>query len=245
MLPYVSLLIATYARISWLEEALFCALHQDYGGRLEILIVNDCPRQELICKHPSVRVVNAARFPTLGAKRNAMVKAAAGEYVAWLDDDDLALPWYVERLAGGLSPGAKAVVSRRCFHLRGETWVSSAVAIEVLCERAHALVVGGYPQDRDSGEDQIFRNRVETAGGVVTILDEPGGYVYRWAQGVYHISGSGADLDGEAFRQDADWRMDNGSEPSGTVELKAGLRRDYFAEAPDEVLRRLPQSFRL
>lgn len=245
MLPHVSLLIATHARISWLEEALFCAVHQQYRGRLEIVIVNDCPRQELICNHPSVRVVNTSGFPTLGAKRNAMVSEAAGQYVAWLDDDDLALPWYVERLVGGLSRSARAVISRNCFHIQGEIWARSAVAIEVLCERTHALAVGGYPLERDSGEDQIFRERLEEAGGAVTITDEPGAYVYRWAQGVYHISGRGTDLDGESFRRDAEWRMDNGSEPCGRVELKAGLRRDYFAGAPDEVLRRLPQSFRV
>ncbi len=241
MLPFVSILIPTYARVSWLEESLYCALHQDYGGRLEILVGNDCGRQTLVCDNPLVRIFNAQPHMTLGAKRNGMLRAASGEYFVWLDDDDLALPWYVNRLVLPLKhPGARAVVSQRCYHIAGNAWRPSAVSIEVACSPRHALSVGGYPNELDSGEDQIFRCRLEAAGNVTTIVSEPGGYVYRWGQGVYHISGQGGDLDGDAFRRDAEWRMDNGREPSGLVKLKPRLRRDYFAGAPGEVRRQLP-----
>jgi glycosyltransferase involved in cell wall biosynthesis len=232
--PPVSLLIPTHARVSWLEEALHCAINQDYEGSLEILVWNDCARQTLVCKYPRVSVVNEPTAATLGAKRHAMVEAANGEYVAWLDDDDLALPWYVTRLVRPLSAtGARAVVSRRCYALENQNWGLNAVAIEVLCHRRRALEVG-YPES-DSGEDQDFRGRLEAAGDVSTILDMPGGYVYRWAQGTYHISGNSTPNEGESFRRDATRRIDEGSEPQGIIELRPRLRRNYFRNAPGEL----------
>jgi hypothetical protein len=79
-------------------------LRQDYPNK-ELIILNDCLGQELICDEPGVRVVNVAeRFPSIGDKQNAAVGPARGELIApW--DDDISLPWRlslsVERLGDG------------------------------------------------------------------------------------------------------------------------------------------------
>jgi glycosyltransferase involved in cell wall biosynthesis len=239
-LPFVSILIPTYARVGWLEEALYSALHQDYAGKIEILIYNDCERQRLTYEDANVRVINASSCLTLGSKRNRMLESAAGEYVVWLDDDDLALPWYVNRLIQPLAPPkTKAVISRKCYFLTDGVWHRSAVPIEMSCDRQHAISLGGFSVNHDSGEDQIFRSTLEAAGGVATIFDEPAGYVYRWGQGTYHISAKGVDIDGDCFRQEANLRMDAGAEPSGAIVLHPRLKRDWFASAPKEVRDRL------
>jgi hypothetical protein len=241
----VSLLIPTYARVSWLEEALFCALHQDYAGLLEILICNDCTRQRLFCSVPSVKIINISTFATLGEKRNFMIGAAAGELITWLDDDDLVLPWYVTRLSAPLSKlDLEAVVSHRCYGMREDFWTMATAPIETLCRRENALRSGGFPVDAHSGEDQAFRTRIKNLYKSETILDEPGGYVYRWGQGTHHISGNPGDIASNGFRLDAARRMDEGSEPVGSVTLIPRLRRNYFRHAPGAVLQGLSESFR-
>src|SRR2546425_4456242 len=121
-LPFVSILIPTYGRIVWLEEALYCALHQAYAGNLEILICNDCSRQDLNFGHRLVKIMNVAACRTLGEKRNRMIEAASGDYIAWLDDDDLILPWYVDRLLRPMSDSAvRAVVSGNSYYFVDDT----------------------------------------------------------------------------------------------------------------------------
>jgi glycosyltransferase involved in cell wall biosynthesis len=244
MPPSVSILIPTYARVRWLEEALFCAVHQDYGGDIEVVVESDCPRQRLTCDHPAVTVVNSPVHATLGAKRNAMIDAVRTDYFVWLDDDDLALPWYVDRLVRPLGEeGAAAVLSTTGYMLRDGAWELFGRANELLCDRGRAREVGGYPDDLDCGEDQVFRQRLQASSGVVSLDALPAGYVYRWGQGTFHISGIGVDRNGNDFRQDADGRLDRGEEPSGTIVLQPRLHGDYFGRAPDEVRSLLPVSF--
>jgi glycosyltransferase involved in cell wall biosynthesis len=245
MWPSVSILIPTYARTKWLEEALYCALHQDYGGHIEVIVANDCVRQELICDYPYVRVINSSLNATLGSKRNRLIAAASGQYFVWLDDDDLALPWYVHRLVRPVVlNGATAVLSKNCFFLHQNAWRPTFVPIELLCDRQLALDLGGYPDDMDSGEDQVFRAKLVGAPGAVPIFAPPGAYVYRSEPSIYHISGTGLENPGDAFRRHADERIDTSVEPCGTVSLVPRLLRDYFENAPTEVLRRVPHAFR-
>jgi hypothetical protein len=105
-LPLVSCICPTYNRPPryqhLLEEAIASFLRQDYPNK-ELIVINDCPGQELICDEPGVRVVNVAeRFPSIGDKLNAAVGLARGELIARWDDDDISLPWRlslsVERL---------------------------------------------------------------------------------------------------------------------------------------------------
>lgn len=56
-----------------------------FGGRVEVLILTD----------------NRAR--SIGLKRQALLEASRGFYVAFVDDDDQVLPEYVNRIAQGAS----------------------------------------------------------------------------------------------------------------------------------------------
>ena len=169
-----------------------------------------------------------------------MISIASGECFAWLDDDDLALPWYVDRLARALvRHETKAVVSLRCYYLEDFVWKVAAKANEVLCCREYANEVGGYPNDLDTGEDQTFVSRLKAAGATMEIFDDPCGYVYRWGQGTYHVSANDNSVAGIRYRQDAERRINEGQEPFGVVTLRPRLRHDYFAEAPSEIRRRL------
>lgn len=96
-LPLISCICATFGRPPseqhLIEEALQSFLLQDYPNK-ELIIVNDCPGQELVCDAPGVRVVNAqAHFASLGDKLDAAVALAGGGLIAIWDDTSISLPW--------------------------------------------------------------------------------------------------------------------------------------------------------
>jgi len=77
----VSCICATYNRSpqhQWLlEEAVESFLRQDYSEK-ELIILNDCPGQELVCDAPGVVVINIPRrFHSHGEKLNAGIALAA------------------------------------------------------------------------------------------------------------------------------------------------------------------------
>ena len=96
-LPLISCICPTYNRLPYhrhlIEEAIESFLRQTYPNK-ELIVVNDCPGQELVCEAPGVRVVNVPeRFANLGDKRNAGHQLAQGEVFCPWDDDDISLPW--------------------------------------------------------------------------------------------------------------------------------------------------------
>src|SRR5688500_5786576 len=104
----VSCICPTYNRVAvnqtLLDEALHSFLVQSYPHR-ELIIINDCPDQEIVFDHPLVRVVNAPeRFKTLGEKYNAAIRMSDGDAICCWEDDDISLPdriaKSVESLAG-------------------------------------------------------------------------------------------------------------------------------------------------
>ena len=96
-LPLISCICATFGRLPTeqlrLEEAIQSFLLQDYPNK-ELILVNDCPGQELACDAPGVRVVNVpARFPSLAHKLDAGVASARGDLIATWDHHSISLPW--------------------------------------------------------------------------------------------------------------------------------------------------------
>jgi glycosyltransferase involved in cell wall biosynthesis len=75
-----------------LREALTSVVSQDYGGRIEVIVVfdNSDVDESLPCEYRSedVRIINNTRSPGLAGARNSGVLAATGSIVAFCDDDD-------------------------------------------------------------------------------------------------------------------------------------------------------------
>ncbi len=180
----ITILIPTHARTARLQEALWSALNQTVPAR--IIVLNDCSRQELICHHPMVTMVNISEpISTIGAKRNALLRLAQTEWVTWLDDDDWLLPWYIEDLAKTFSENLDAVLTTRCWHVFGGhndgvvQWKHGLALIASAVRLQNAKAFGGFPADIDYGEDRIFLAELISQGRACSLLADSG-YCYRW-----------------------------------------------------------------
>ena len=94
--PSISVVVATRDRPVLLREALSAILGQDYAGDLECLVVHDRCEVDHTLEHDSpgrrVRVLSNVRSPGLPGARNSGAAVAAGEFLAFCDDDDVWMP---------------------------------------------------------------------------------------------------------------------------------------------------------
>jgi len=92
--PLVSVIIPTYNRKAFLIEALHSVFKQTYGN-LEIIVVDDGSDDNTkeglkeFLKHPNFKYLFIRHNGHPGAVRNRGVLEASGEYIAFLDSDDL------------------------------------------------------------------------------------------------------------------------------------------------------------
>ena len=89
----VSLIIATHNRSRLLSRAVESA--RMAGDDVEIVIVDDAsdPETAEVCRaFPDVRYLRVERNQQLGGARNLGILASSGEFITFLDDDDVRLP---------------------------------------------------------------------------------------------------------------------------------------------------------
>lgn len=94
--PLFSIIIPTYARPDLLREAIGSVLAQTVED-FECLVVDDAsPSPVMVKDDRRVRVIHRSKNGGPAAARNTGLRAATGQYVTFLDDDDLYTP---DRLA--------------------------------------------------------------------------------------------------------------------------------------------------
>lgn len=100
-MPTVSVVIASYNRASLLKEAIDSVLTQDFDD-FELIVVDDGSTDdtpELLRSYANICVVRQDRRG-VSAARNAGVRRASGEFLAFLDSDDL---WLAEKLSAQIA----------------------------------------------------------------------------------------------------------------------------------------------
>jgi glycosyltransferase involved in cell wall biosynthesis len=100
MAPVVSIIVPCYNAEPWLAETLDSALGQTWAAR-EIIVVNDGSRDGslAVARRYEGRGVRIIDQPNRGASaaRNAGLRAASGDFVQFLDADDLLAPDKIEQ----------------------------------------------------------------------------------------------------------------------------------------------------
>jgi len=126
----ISVIIPTYNRSGFLQEAIQSVLDQDHwrtGPEWELLVVDDGSTDDTaeVLRSQAARVAHV-RQPHSGvsAARNRGLRLTRGEYVAFLDSDDLWEPHKISRQMRFMreNPGAAVVCSE-------ETWIRNGVFV--------------------------------------------------------------------------------------------------------------------
>lgn len=124
----VSCIITTYRRpVSVLKRALDSVMNQTYE-KTEIILVNDCPEEERLNEQikrllktysKEVQYILLSKHEGACGARNAGLKAATGEYVAFLDDDDEWLPEKLEKQVKWIRENNVALVYCSHYYVDG------------------------------------------------------------------------------------------------------------------------------
>ena len=204
MPPLFSVIIPTYNRRELLRRAIASVWAQtvtDY----EVIVVDDGSSdgtweelQALSSRVSALRQQNAGP----GAARNLGVEHAQGEYLAFLDSDDLWFPWSLETYASGIREHcAPAFIAGKPFRFRDEAALSDATPTPVRTNvfpdylasgsewrwwgvssfviRTDALrAVGGFAEANINGEDADLAMRLGEARGFVQVC-RPFTFGYR------------------------------------------------------------------
>ncbi len=182
-LPTVSVVIATRNRPELLAAALASVSRQTYAGGIETVVVFDqCEPDGSIAREDALRPVRvttpAAGHSGLAAARNAGARLAAGELLAFLDDDDEWEPQKVRLQVAELARSSRAVcVTGIAIEHDGHRTVRVPVAedltVRALVERR---VVSAHPSSVVVRKSAFF--------GAIGPVDEqiPGSYGedYDW-----------------------------------------------------------------
>lgn len=262
----ISCICITCARVKHLESAIASFLAQYYQGPRELVVLNTCvPYQNLQWEGSDlVRVYNAPDRPkSIGDARNMAIAMAAGTRIVTWDDDDHFLPHHLSSIAKAFDTqkpdrtppmdpkksGCDWIWLDTQFWGWGDT-IKDIVPGQCPCfaftKRAWEEV-GGYP-NLSVGEDRDFISKVTQRfpGSKYPCADNPS-FVYRWSNGVYHMSGQGDDTPDRQPAHDRYWadvqhRVNTGKEPHGTISLKPRCDVDWVGLAEEYLGQRLKKN---
>jgi glycosyltransferase involved in cell wall biosynthesis len=142
-----SVVISTYNRAPVVPQAVRSVLDQ-LGAELELVVVDDGSSDNTLevlrsFDDPRLRVVQQANGG-FSAARNSGIAAATGDWVVFLDDDDMALPGWLECLAGMTGDGVGVVCCGAEYRSRDGTLSHTAVPIgDTLFDDKTALFLAG------------------------------------------------------------------------------------------------------
>lgn len=124
--PLLSVIIPTRNRAALVGEAIDSALAQE-SEKVEVIVVDDGSTDETVTLLQQtygsrIRLLSLPERRGAGAARNAGIRVASGELLAFLDDDDV---WLPGKLAAELSvfkrfPSADVVVSDSLVFVQGQ-----------------------------------------------------------------------------------------------------------------------------
>ena len=137
MAPLVSVIIPTYNRADLVRQAVASVKAQTFRD-FEIVVVDDGGTDgtcEALAAGPELRVLRHSHRQGVAAARNTGVAAARGEWLAFLDSDDLWLPDKLARQISWLEGQPELLICQT-----DETWVRRGVRVNK--PAAHRKVAG-------------------------------------------------------------------------------------------------------
>jgi glycosyltransferase involved in cell wall biosynthesis len=153
----VSVVIPTHDRRAWLELTLRSVLRQHHDV-LEVIVVDDGSTDDTAetlagLSDPRVRVVRHDTPRGVGASRNEGAARAKGEWIAFVDDDDL---WAPDKLVRQLEAA----------NATGRAWVyAGSVHVD-----EHSRIVGGQPPPPPEAVARLITRYNVIPGGCSNVI---------------------------------------------------------------------------
>jgi glycosyltransferase involved in cell wall biosynthesis len=110
--PTVSVILPSFDRLGYLRQAVDSVLEQTFAD-WELIVADDGSGPETLAylqaleTHPKVRILRLSHTGNPGAVRNAALRKARGEYVAFLDSDDSWMPTKLEVQTAALAASTR------------------------------------------------------------------------------------------------------------------------------------------
>ena len=244
-MPLFSIVIPTYNRRALLEATLRSVWAQDFKD-YEVIVVDDGSddgSREFLATQGDRLVFIAQEHRGPGVARNAAIARATGQYLAFLDSDDLLMPWALSTYAGVIAreaqpafvcgsvrrfsdpaqledvrPGPVDIASFRDYLASGDRLRWYGMSSFVL-RRDAVVAAGGFTTEPINGEDFDLALRIGDARGFVE-LRSPVTVGYReHAGGFRHVA------DKTLATLEFLWAQERqGRYPGGTVRSKERWR---------------------
>jgi len=118
----VSVIISTYNRYKFLLNAVNSVKNQTYKN-IEIIVVNDgsTEKEYYTTRIMGIKIYNLAKnskdllgFPCMSVPKNYGLKRTTGDYIAFLDDDDIWLPKKIEKQIKKLNKSKNSNILMSC-----------------------------------------------------------------------------------------------------------------------------------
>src|ERR1700693_6168003 len=120
--PQFSVIITCHNQGLFIQDAVISALAQSYKAR-EVIVVDDASTDDSVAIlkafGSSVRVICAPKNIGANPARNLGASAANGDYLAFLDGDDLLSPWALNTYAALISVSQAPILLSRLFFFEG------------------------------------------------------------------------------------------------------------------------------
>lgn len=198
-LPLVSIIIPAFGRVHYLKDAIRSALAQDYPA-IEVIVIDDngegtsnqLETAALLAKAEFADVVYLINRNNLGvaASRNKAAHAAKGQYLSFLDDDDVLMPekvscqmQFIRETSISLTAYEETDESLQVIKRQHQPEIRSireflthkvfSQATTLLIKKALFGQVGGFPEDLSYREDTLLVMSALARTGQLNIVDKP------------------------------------------------------------------------
>ncbi|XP_058024467.1 UDP-GlcNAc:betaGal beta-1,3-N-acetylglucosaminyltransferase-like protein 1 isoform X5 [Ahaetulla prasina] len=173
----VSVILPVYNAESWLDECLKSVLDQDFQGSIELSVFNDSStdnsiniikKWKILLEEAGICVVLGENYSThpggVGFAKNCAIDQSSGEYLCFLDSDDVMMPQRIR-----LQWEANIKYPRSVFTSHGPTVIMPTW----FCSREWFYLVGRFNEEgKGTPEDLLFFYEHLRKGGEVFRVDE-------------------------------------------------------------------------
>jgi glycosyltransferase involved in cell wall biosynthesis len=169
-MPRFSIIITCYNQVEFIKEAVDSALAQEYGDN-EIIVVDDCSVDG--SAHILEKYADAITLHKLGTNegadraRNRGASIARGDFLVFLDGDDLLMPWALDvydRIIDLKNP--KLILGKLHFF-------KGSLSSEMIGDRSQEIKVVDY-------EDYFGKDRAYRASASAMVIDR---HTFNMAEG--------------------------------------------------------------